>query len=158
MYKKKADPKKRKMALTTEGTASMYFPDKTSEMEAAWSVYVRARLESLIPKLAHPHATSTDKRMMISLSMLVTKGSPGGDNMPATSTKNPAWPMACVVGFTTRRTSDVHSATAQRMAGIHFDKVQLSGIHRKESGSSTWDVVARWDKLALVALPFPFPQ
>jgi hypothetical protein len=34
-------------------TASMYFPDKTSEMEAVWPVYVRARLESLIPKLAH---------------------------------------------------------------------------------------------------------
>jgi len=31
----------------------MYFPDKTSEMEAVWSVCVRARLESLIPKLAH---------------------------------------------------------------------------------------------------------
>ena len=37
----------------TPTTASMYFPDKTSEMEAVWSVYVRAKLESLIPKLAH---------------------------------------------------------------------------------------------------------
>jgi hypothetical protein len=64
--------------------------------------------------------------------------------------------MACVDGFTTRRTSEIHSATAQRMAGIHFDKVQLSGIHRRQLGSSKLDDVARWNKLGVVTLPFLF--
>jgi|SRR5712675_1793297 len=68
-YRKNAEPTKRKMALTIEGcstnsesslgrqveltTASMYFPDRISLTEAAWSIWVRARLASLIPKLAH---------------------------------------------------------------------------------------------------------
>lgn len=66
--------------------------------------------------------------------------------------------MACVDGFTTRRTSEIHSATAQRMTGIHFDMVQLSGIHRRQAGSAKLDDVARWNKLSPVALPFPLQQ
>lgn len=64
--------------------------------------------------------------------------------------------MACVDGFMTRRTSEIHSATAQRMAGIHFDMVQLSGIHRRQSGSSKMDDVVRWHKLSPVALDYRF--
>lgn len=49
--------------------------------------------------------------------------------------------------------SEAHSATAQRMAVIHFDKVQLFEIHRKQLGSSKWNVVA-----ATVGSAFPLSE
>ena len=68
-YKKKEEPKERKMALMIEGcekslkgrlsghmgltAASMYFPDNISSSVAVYTVCERARLASLIPKLAH---------------------------------------------------------------------------------------------------------
>lgn len=54
IYKKNAEPKKRKLALTMEGAASMYFPTRMSWTVAVWSICARAKVASLIPKLAHP--------------------------------------------------------------------------------------------------------
>ena len=52
-------------------------------------------------------------------------------------------------GFMTRRSSEANSVTAQRMAGIHFDQVQLSVIQRRLGGSLKWE---KWNKLDFLAL------
>lgn len=54
--------------------------------------------------------------------------------------------------------SEAHSETAQRMAVIHFSKVQLSGIHRKQLGSSKWNNVMCWEMSARIVSASRFPQ
>ena len=56
------------------------------------------------------------------------------------------------------KSSEAHSETAQRMAGCHFDHLQLSMIQRKELGSSNREALARWDKIGLFAVSLPLSQ
>ena len=51
--------------------------------------------------------------------------------------------------------SEAHSETAQRMAVIHFDGVQLSGIHRKQLYSN--DVMC-WEISTGIVSASRFPQ